>query len=55
MEVVEADFCAKAAVWTGRTFDCVFLSHILHDFDAAKCLRDRGDAQHDWCGQVESL
>lgn len=36
VEVVEADFFAEGCGMDGQTFDCVFLSHILHDFDAAK-------------------
>jgi ubiquinone/menaquinone biosynthesis C-methylase UbiE len=39
VEVVAADFFAEGCGISGRTFDCVFLSHILHDFDAAKAAK----------------
>jgi len=35
VELVAADFHCDGCGLGGRTFDCVFLSHILHDFDAA--------------------
>jgi ubiquinone/menaquinone biosynthesis C-methylase UbiE len=34
VEFVPADFLREGCALDGRTFDCVFLSHILHDFDA---------------------
>jgi len=34
VEVVAADFLVQGCGMSDRTFDCVFLSHILHDFDA---------------------
>jgi ubiquinone/menaquinone biosynthesis C-methylase UbiE len=34
VEVVAADFLIDGCILGGRTFDCVFLSHVLHDFDA---------------------
>jgi ubiquinone/menaquinone biosynthesis C-methylase UbiE len=34
VEVVAADFLTDGCGLGGRTFDCVFLSHILHDFEA---------------------
>jgi ubiquinone/menaquinone biosynthesis C-methylase UbiE len=34
VELVAADFLKDGCDLGGRTFDCVFLSHILHDFDA---------------------
>jgi ubiquinone/menaquinone biosynthesis C-methylase UbiE len=34
VEFVPADFLSDGCGLVGRTFDCVFLSHILHDFDA---------------------
>lgn len=35
VEIATADFSKDGRALSGRTFDCVFLSHILHDFDAA--------------------
>ncbi len=34
VEAVAADFLRDGCGLAGRTFDCVFLSHVLHDFDA---------------------
>jgi len=34
VELVPADFQRDGCGLGGRTFDCVFLSHVLHDFDA---------------------
>jgi ubiquinone/menaquinone biosynthesis C-methylase UbiE len=34
VELVPANFLREDCGLGGRTFDCVFLSHILHDFDA---------------------
>jgi ubiquinone/menaquinone biosynthesis C-methylase UbiE len=34
VELLSADFLKDGCNLAGRTFDCVFLSHILHDFDA---------------------
>jgi 3-hydroxy-5-methyl-1-naphthoate 3-O-methyltransferase len=34
VELVAADFLKDGCGLEGRTFDCVFLSHVLHDFDA---------------------
>jgi ubiquinone/menaquinone biosynthesis C-methylase UbiE len=34
VELVAADFLIEDCGLGGRTFDCAFLSHILHDFDA---------------------
>jgi len=34
VELVAADFLRDGCGLDGRTFDCVFLSHVLHDFDA---------------------
>ena len=34
VELVAADFLQDGCGLGGRTFDCVFLSHILHDFEA---------------------
>jgi len=39
VEVVAADFFAEGCSIGRRTFDCVFLSHILHDLDAAKAAK----------------
>ena len=36
VEVVAADFLEEGCGLGGRTFDCVFLSHVLHDFDARR-------------------
>lgn len=36
VDVMAADFFSEGCGLGGRTFDCVFLSHILHDFDAAQ-------------------
>jgi len=33
VELVVADFLREDCGLAGRTFDCVFLSHVLHDFD----------------------
>lgn len=44
VEVVAADFFSEGCGISGRTFDCVFLSHILHDFDAAKAAKIVGSA-----------
>jgi 3-hydroxy-5-methyl-1-naphthoate 3-O-methyltransferase len=33
VELVAADFLKDGCGLEGRTFDCVFLSHVLHDFD----------------------
>jgi ubiquinone/menaquinone biosynthesis C-methylase UbiE len=35
VELVAADFLRDGCGLGGRTFDCVFLSHVLHDFDAS--------------------
>jgi 3-hydroxy-5-methyl-1-naphthoate 3-O-methyltransferase len=35
VETVAADFLSDGCGLGGRTFDCVFLSHVLHDFDPA--------------------
>jgi ubiquinone/menaquinone biosynthesis C-methylase UbiE len=35
VEFVTADFLRDGCGLAGRRFDCVFLSHVLHDFDAA--------------------
>jgi ubiquinone/menaquinone biosynthesis C-methylase UbiE len=35
VETVAADFLSEGCGLGGRTFDCVFMSHVLHDFDAA--------------------
>jgi ubiquinone/menaquinone biosynthesis C-methylase UbiE len=35
LELVAGDFLRDGCGLEGRKFDCVFLSHILHDFDAA--------------------
>ncbi len=35
VETVAANFLKDGCGLSGRTFDCVFLSHVLHDFDAA--------------------
>ncbi len=35
VELTPADFSKDGCGLFGRTFDCVFLSHILHDFDAS--------------------
>jgi ubiquinone/menaquinone biosynthesis C-methylase UbiE len=35
VELASADFLRDGCGLGGRTFDCVFLSHVLHDFDAA--------------------
>jgi ubiquinone/menaquinone biosynthesis C-methylase UbiE len=35
IELVDADFRKENCGIEGRTFDAVFLSHVLHDFDAA--------------------
>jgi ubiquinone/menaquinone biosynthesis C-methylase UbiE len=34
VELVSADFLKDGCGLAGRQFDCVFLSHVLHDFDA---------------------
>jgi ubiquinone/menaquinone biosynthesis C-methylase UbiE len=34
VELVSADFLKDGCGLSGRQFDCVFLSHVLHDFDA---------------------
>ncbi len=34
VELVEGDFLRDDCGLPGRVFDCVFLSHVLHDFDA---------------------
>ena len=33
VELVAADFFEEGCGLRGRAFDCVFLSHVLHDFD----------------------
>jgi ubiquinone/menaquinone biosynthesis C-methylase UbiE len=35
VELVAADFLREDCGLAGRTFDCVFLSHVLHDFEAS--------------------
>jgi ubiquinone/menaquinone biosynthesis C-methylase UbiE len=35
VELLAADVLREGCGLGGRTFDCVFLSHVLHDFDAA--------------------
>lgn len=35
VELVPADFLTESCNLGARTFDCVFLSHVLHDFDAS--------------------
>jgi ubiquinone/menaquinone biosynthesis C-methylase UbiE len=35
VELVAADFLREGCGLEGKTFDCVFLSHVLHDFDAS--------------------
>jgi ubiquinone/menaquinone biosynthesis C-methylase UbiE len=35
VELVAADFLKEGCGLGGRTFDCVFLSHVLHDFEAS--------------------
>jgi ubiquinone/menaquinone biosynthesis C-methylase UbiE len=35
VELVAADFLKDGCGLQGRTFDCVFLSHVLHDFEAS--------------------
>jgi ubiquinone/menaquinone biosynthesis C-methylase UbiE len=39
VELVAADFLKEDCWLAGRRFDCVFLSHVLHDFDAATASR----------------
>jgi 3-hydroxy-5-methyl-1-naphthoate 3-O-methyltransferase len=39
VELIAADFLREDSSLPGRKFDCVFLSHILHDFDAATASR----------------
>jgi ubiquinone/menaquinone biosynthesis C-methylase UbiE len=38
VELVAGDFLKDGCGLGGRTFDCVFLSHVLHDFDAPAAL-----------------
>jgi 2-polyprenyl-3-methyl-5-hydroxy-6-metoxy-1,4-benzoquinol methylase len=35
VELVAADFLREGCGLGGRTFDCVFISHVLHDFEAS--------------------
>jgi 2-polyprenyl-3-methyl-5-hydroxy-6-metoxy-1,4-benzoquinol methylase len=35
VELVAADFLMEGCGLGGRTFDCVFISHVLHDFEAS--------------------
>jgi ubiquinone/menaquinone biosynthesis C-methylase UbiE len=35
VELVAADFLSEGCGLEGRLFDCVFVSHVLHDFDAS--------------------